>query len=105
MADLRCANAKRNCAEGSVGRRMAIAANNGHAWLCCTELWSHDMDNTSMLALPAMGLNAVLLRVRQKCLDLRFGLFRMVRPRAVGIDARWRRMIDGRQCAVWTADL
>ena len=104
MANLCCANSESNRAESAVGRRMAIAADNGHAGLGRAELRSHHMHDPAMITLPAVRFDPMFLGIRQKGLDLRFGLLRMVRWRAVGIDERWRRMINRREGPVWTAD-
>ena len=59
MADLGGANTKGYRAKRAVGRGVAIAADNRHAGAGCAKLWPHHMDDAAMLALPAMGFNAV----------------------------------------------
>ena len=105
MTDLRCANPKSDCAEGSVRAGMAVAANDGHAGLRRAQLWAHHMDNAAMFTLPAMGFNTVSFGICQQRFDLRLRLRRHIGPRAIGINFGRRRMINRRQRAVRTAHL
>ena len=66
MADLCSPNPKSNRAKRAVRRGMAIAANYGHAGLCRAKFWTHDVDDTAIFRLPAMRLNAVLLRIGEE---------------------------------------
>jgi len=70
VLDLRRADAVGQRAEGSVGRRMAVAADNGHARLGAALLGTHHMDNAISDVSHGEELDPVVLDVAFQGLEL-----------------------------------
>ena len=65
MPDLGSADSKCERTKCAVGRRVAIAADNGFTRPCGTQFRAHHMDNTSVRTVPTVGGNAVGFGVGQ----------------------------------------
>ncbi|MNE10457.1 hypothetical protein D3C80_1031730 [compost metagenome] len=106
MADLGGADAERQRPEGAVGGGVAVAADDGHAWLGQTQLRSHDVDHAALIGLPARQFDSVTGAVGLQGLDLLAGLVGdigapAVRPGGQGGGG----VIQGGEGAVGAADL
>ena len=71
-----------------MGRGMAIPANNGHAGPRCAKLWAHDVNNTAVIALPAMGFNTELFGIGEQEFNLLSCLLSDIGAGTVRIDKR-----------------
>ncbi len=72
VLDLAGADAERQSPKRAMGRSMAVAANDGHPRLRVAQLGTDDMDNTLLRVVQVVVLDAKLLAIVAKRIDLFF---------------------------------
>jgi hypothetical protein len=84
VLDFARADAKRERAKRAVSARMAVAANDRHAGLRETKLWSNDVNDALLGRMDVEKLNAKLAAIAAQCFDLLRGRRVSDRQTAIG---------------------
>ncbi len=104
VADFRGADAEGNTAEGTVGRGVTVAANDGEARLGQAHFRADDVDDAAVFGIVAEEADAVLRGILFKGMNLNLRLFGDIRAIALRVRAQGRnRVIERREGSVGAA--